>query len=417
MVNARTPSESALPIPYPHPLSLRMLYALLGAVAIGLVLGLLGSGGSILAVPVLVYLADQPEKVAIAESLAIVGAIASVGALTYARQGLVDWKSVLGFGVPGIVGTYAGAALAAYVPGAAQLVLFGIVMILAAGAMLKGRAGMEAGRQKRAAWVVALLGAGVGVMTGLVGVGGGFLIIPALVLLVGLDMRLAVGTSLSIIVLNSATGFLKYLDVLQASGGGVDWTLVGTFAAIGIGGSLVGAKMSQRVPQKQLRRGFAVFLVCMGLFILVQEGPRVFEAEAAPLAQSSLAQNSLAQGDALALAATPLASADTVVVRLSPEDTAALLAETPEAQVVDVRTPEEVAASGTLQGATLLDFNAPDFEARATAALDPDRPVVLYCRSGARAGRAADVLSTAGFADLYNAGGFGALETAGLATE
>ena len=251
-----------------------MLYALLGAVAIGLVLGLLGSGGSILTVPVLVYLAGQPDKVAIAESLAIVGAIASVGAASYARQRLVDWRSVLGFGVPGIVGTYLGAVLAARVPGAVQLVLFGVVMIAAAGAMLRGRAGLEGrARPSRPAWVVAALGVSVGGMTGLVGVGGGFLIVPALVLLVGLDMRLAVGTSLSIIVLNSLTGFLKYLDVLTAAGDAVDWRLVGAFAGIGVAGSLVGSRLSGRVPQAALRRGFAVFLVLMGGFILVKEGP------------------------------------------------------------------------------------------------------------------------------------------------
>jgi len=257
-----------------------MLYVILGAVAIGLVLGLLGSGGSILTVPVLVYLAGQPDKVAIAESLAIVGAIASVGAISYARQGLVDWRSVLGFGVPGIVGTFLGAVAAAYVPGAVQLVLFGVVMIAAAGAMLKGRAGMEGARTPKPAWMIAALGASVGVMTGLVGVGGGFLIIPALVLLVGLDMRLAVGTSLSIIVLNSLTGFLKYLDVLAEAGGVIDWRLVGTFAAIGVVGSLVGSRLSQRVPQAQLRRGFAVFLVVMGLFILYKEAPGVFAGSA-----------------------------------------------------------------------------------------------------------------------------------------
>lgn len=254
-----------------------MLTALLGAVAIGLVLGLLGSGGSILTVPILVYLAGQPDKVAIAESLAIVGAIAAVGAASYARQGLVDWRSVLGFGVPGIVGTYLGAVLAAYVPGAVQLTLFGVVMIAAAWPMLKGRAGLaHTDRSPRPAWAVAGLGASVGVMTGLVGVGGGFLIVPALVLLVGLDMRLAVGTSLSIIVLNCVTGFLKYLDVLADAGSAVDWRLVGAFAAIGIVGSLVGSRLSQRVPQTMLRRGFAVFLVVMGGFILVKEGPAAF---------------------------------------------------------------------------------------------------------------------------------------------
>ena len=254
-----------------------MIYALLGAVAIGLVLGLLGSGGSILTVPVLIYLAGQPDKVAIAESLAIVGAIAAVGAGSYARQGLVAWRSVVGFGVPGIVGTFLGATLAAYVPGGVQLVLFGVVMLAAAGAMLKGRAGLAgAERTPRSGWVIAALGVGVGVMTGLVGVGGGFLIVPALVLLIGLDMRLAVGTSLSIIVLNSLTGFLKYLDVLTEAGNAIDWRLVGTFAAIGIMGSLVGTRLSQRVPQAALRRGFAIFLVVMGVFILVKEAPTAF---------------------------------------------------------------------------------------------------------------------------------------------
>lgn len=257
------------------------VYAILGAVAIGLVLGLLGSGGSILTVPVLVYLAGQPDKMAIAGSLAIVGAIALVGAASYARQGLVDWRSVVGFGLPGIVGTYLGAVLAASVPGAVQLVLFGVVMIAAAGAMLKGRSGLDGdARPARPAWMVAGLGAAVGVMTGLVGVGGGFLIVPALVLLLGLDMRSAVGTSLSIIVLNSLTGFLKYLDVLTEAGEALDWRLIGTFAAIGIVGSLVGSRLSPHVPQTQLRRGFAVFLVVMGAFILYQEAPAAFNLAA-----------------------------------------------------------------------------------------------------------------------------------------
>ncbi|MEL6615065.1 MAG: sulfite exporter TauE/SafE family protein, partial [Bacteroidota bacterium] len=175
-----------------------MLYALLGAVAIGLVLGLLGSGGSILTVPVLVYLAGHADKVAIAESLAIVGAIAAVGAMPYARQRLVDWHSVLYFGVPGILGTYAGAALSAFIPGAVQLALFAAVMILAAVLMFRGRKEVPEGeeRPRQPLWLIAVEGLLVGVLTGLVGVGGGFLIVPALVLLGGLSMRVAVGTSL-----------------------------------------------------------------------------------------------------------------------------------------------------------------------------------------------------------------------------
>lgn len=263
-----------------------MLYALLGAVAIGLVLGLLGSGGSILTVSVLVYLAGHPGKVAIAESLAIVGVIAAVGAASYGRQRLVDWRSVVGFGVPGTVGTALGALAAAHVPGAVQLVLFGLVMLAAAGAMLRGRSGLEERRARRPAWAVTLLGAGVGVMTGLVGVGGGFLIVPALVLLVGLDMRVAVGTSLAIIVLNSAVGFVTYLDTLAAAGAGVDGRLIAVFAAVGTVGSLVGARAGGRVPQAALRRGFALFLIGMGLFVLVQEGPRALETSAAAASEA-----------------------------------------------------------------------------------------------------------------------------------
>ena len=262
-----------------------MLYALLGAVAIGLVLGLLGSGGSILTVPVLVYLAGHAEKVAIAESLAIVGAIAAVGAMPYARQKLVDWHSVLYFGVPGIVGTYGGAWLAKWVPGPIQLVLFAVVMLLAAVLMFRGRKEPDpaAPRVRQPLWLIAVEGLVVGVLTGLVGVGGGFLIVPALVLLGGLSMRLAVGTSLLIIAAKSAAGFYKYVDVLAETGLSVDWPLIGIFAAIGIVGSFVGNALSHRVPQARLKRGFAVFLVAMGLFILWKEAPSAFVATALPI--------------------------------------------------------------------------------------------------------------------------------------
>lgn len=274
----------------PDPPGRTMFLALLGAVAIGIVLGLLGSGGSILTVPVLVYLAGQPDKVAIAESLAIVGAIAAVGAVPYARQKLVDWHSVLYFGVPGIIGTYGGAALAKWVPGAVQLALFAVVMILAAGLMFRGRkeVAQDEVHARQPLWLIAAEGLVVGVLTGLVGVGGGFLIVPALVLLGGLSMRVAVGTSLLIIAAKSAAGFLKYTDVLAETGLHVDWQLIGIFAAIGIVGSFVGNALSQKVPQAQLKRGFAVFLVIMGGFILVKEGPRALgapDAQAATLSQ------------------------------------------------------------------------------------------------------------------------------------
>lgn len=254
-----------------------MIAVVLGAVAIGLVLGLLGSGGSILTVPVLVYLAHVPEKMAIAESLAIVGTIALFGMLPHWRQGHVVWRRVALFGGGGLAGAYLGATLAQWIPGAVQLVLFAVVMIAAAFAMFRGRPQSDGGSERSIpAWRVAALGVVVGIMTGLVGVGGGFLIVPALVLLVGLPMHDAVGTSLAIIVLNSAAGFAKYVDVLAARGASVDWRLIALFAAVGVAGSFVGNLVGRHVDQHQLRRGFAVFLVVMGGFILVREAPGAF---------------------------------------------------------------------------------------------------------------------------------------------
>lgn len=258
-----------------------MTTMILGALAIGLTLGLLGSGGSILTVPVLVYLVGHNDKAAIAESLAIVGAIAFVGMLPYARKRQVDWRSVALFGIPGMGGTYAGAWLAKFVSGPLQLVLFAVVMLLAAVVMFR-KSKVEAGtsddtnrRTHHAAWKVVLEGLVVGVVTGLVGVGGGFLIVPALVVLGGLPMRLAVGTSLVVVSLKSFTGFFKYLGILGAFGSGVDWNTIGVFALVGIVGSLIGNVLSQRIQQEALKRAFAGFLVVMGFFVLVRELPHV----------------------------------------------------------------------------------------------------------------------------------------------
>lgn len=202
-----------------------MILAWLGAALIGLSLGLLGSGGSILTVPVLVYLVGEPEKIAIAESLAVVGGISLVGALPYALRRQVDWTSVVWFGIPGVVGTFLGAALSVYLSGAVQLLLFAAVMLLAAVMMFRSSpiAGEQGGEQMagpRSPLKVGLEGLVVGVVTGLVGVGGGFLIIPALVLLGGLPM-------------------------------------------------------GQRIAGERLKKGFAVFLVLMGAYVLATNVPKV----------------------------------------------------------------------------------------------------------------------------------------------
>ena len=246
-----------------------MYAAWIGAMLVGLVLGLLGSGGSILTVPVLVYLVGEPEKLAIAESLGIVTLISFVGALPFVYRRQVSWRSVLLFGLPGMVGAYLGAYLSQFMPGALQLAIFAAVMLLAAVMMFRRQAPSKDEAGTRAYWKVMLDGLAVGVLTGIVGVGGGFLIVPALVLLGGLPMHLAIGTSLFIISVKSISGFVKYIDVL----GGVDsihWDLLFVFSAIGIVGSFVGGKMGAYVPQDKLKRGFAVFLVLMGVVILVQ---------------------------------------------------------------------------------------------------------------------------------------------------
>ncbi len=244
--------------------------AWIGALSIGLSLGLMGSGGSILTVPVLVFLLGEGEKVAIAESLAIVGAIAFVGSLPYASRGLVHWRSVLLFGVPGMAGAFLGAAASAYVSGTTQLVFFGFVMLTAAFFMLRppGNDDVLDDSEGRVAWKVATDGLLVGAVTGFVGVGGGFLIVPALVLLGGLEMHLAVGTSLMIIALKSATGFVKYLDVLTGLELSVDWSLIAVFVALGTAGSIAGTWLAARTPQVRLRQAFAVFLMSMAVFVL-----------------------------------------------------------------------------------------------------------------------------------------------------
>lgn len=257
-----------------------MLFSILGALLIGLTLGLLGSGGSILTVPVLVYLLGHSGKVAIAESLAIVAGIAFVGMLPYARSHQIDWRSVIYFGLPGMGGTYLGAWLAKFVPGAAQLVLFAVVMLLAAILMLRKRQNAssesEAPHAPHPVWQIALEGLAVGILTGLVGVGGGFLIVPALVLLGGLSMRIAVGTSLVVIFLKSAVGFWKYLGVLEGLQLSVDWGTIALFLAIGTIGSYIGKLISGYLDQDKLKRVFAVFLLLMGLVVLGKEIPHLW---------------------------------------------------------------------------------------------------------------------------------------------
>lgn len=243
------------------------MIAWLGALVVGLSLGLLGSGGSILTVPILVYALGEPEKAAIAESLAIVALIAAAAAVPAALGGRIAWSMVARFGLPGMAGSYLGAALSRQLPASWQLLGFAAVVLTAATMMLRPWRAREASRPRPS--LMALEGLAVGTITGLVGVGGGFLIVPALVLLGGLSMQRAAATSLAIIVLSSSAGFYKYLDVLAGTALSVSWRVVALFAVVGAVGSLAGGALSQRLPQAALRRAFAILLLGIGTFVVL----------------------------------------------------------------------------------------------------------------------------------------------------
>lgn len=246
-----------------------MITVVLGALLVGASLGLMGSGGSILTVPILTFVLGQQEKVAIASSLAIVGGICLVAALPYLRRRQLDFRSVLLFGLPGMAGAYLGALGSKHVSGLVQLFVFACVMLLAGAMMLRGGASEPSSSFARRHGVKIMVdGLVVGAVTGFVGVGGGFLIVPALVLLGGLPMHRAVGTSIVIIALKSAAGFVGYMDVMRASGLALDWQVIATFVAAGSVGSLAGNHLGTRLPQRALRRAFAYFLLVMGAYVV-----------------------------------------------------------------------------------------------------------------------------------------------------
>ena len=245
-----------------------MLLGIALAALIGLSLGLLGGGGSILTVPIFVYVLGFGAKEAIAMSLAVVGATSLFGAASHWRAGNVNLRIAALFGVVAMGGTYLGARLAVFFSGAAQLALFAAVMLIAAYFMFRPKGVEETASEEKGSMPVGLIvleGIAVGVLTGLVGVGGGFLIVPALVLLGKVPMKQAVGTSLLVIAMKSAAGFAGYLGQVE-----VDWAFMGLFTAVAITGILAGTYLVRFVPQHALQRTFAVFLVVMGTFILYQ---------------------------------------------------------------------------------------------------------------------------------------------------
>jgi len=258
------------------------ILAILAGLATGMVLGLFGSGGSIIALPALMYLLHVEPKSAIAMSLGVVAVTATVSALDNWRRGLVDARVALVFGLFGVAGTFAGARLGVVTPVVIQLGLFALVMYAAAWRMLRpavprpalaegvvavggGTAALGGCRDFFSPCMghIALHGIGVGVLTGLVGVGGGFLIVPALVLLSGIPMKTAVGTSLAIVAAKSYAGFAGYMGGVP-----VDWAVMGSFTVVTVVGSFLGTHFSKRLSQETLKKGFAWFLVAVATYIV-----------------------------------------------------------------------------------------------------------------------------------------------------
>ncbi|RNC82935.1 MAG: sulfite exporter TauE/SafE family protein [Phycisphaera sp.] len=257
-----------------------MFLALIGAALIGTTLGLLGSGGSILTVPILVYLLGKDGKIAITESLAIVGGIAAFGVIPHARKKFVQWKIAAFFGGPGMLGASFGSVIGSYLPGALQLILFAAVMLTASWFMLRRShrdlPQPQAGsKSSQPLWIVMLEGFAVGTMTGLVGVGGGFLIVPSLVLLAGLSMHHAVATSLVVIVANSWAAFARYQFDISDAGISIDWTTIALFITVGAVGTFVGKAVGGRIDQRALKKIFAIFLIVMGLIMIARESVRL----------------------------------------------------------------------------------------------------------------------------------------------
>jgi uncharacterized membrane protein YfcA len=237
--------------------------ALLGAIGIGLSLGLTGAGGSILTLPVLVYLAGIPPKQAVGLSLLIVGAAALAGAWQRAKAGEVHFKAAGMFVLSGMTGAVLGARLTHLLSPRALMITFAVLMVVVAVRMLLPRkSGIQSAPECRPMRCL-LAGGAVGVLTGFLGVGGGFLLMPALAKFARLPLRVATGTSLAVIACNSASGFVSHLGETPTP-----WLLAAVFSAIAAAGVLVGGKIASRLPEKILRQSFAMLVLVTAAFVI-----------------------------------------------------------------------------------------------------------------------------------------------------
>jgi hypothetical protein len=231
---------------------------------IGLLIGLLGAGGTVLTVPGLVYLADLPAATAVATSLVLVTLSAVAGLVGHARTGRVRWREGMVFGALGVGGAVLGSRLSTAVPERLLLALFAAVLVAAGASMLRDRSDPAPGARQRPWPQVVLLASGVGVLTGFFGVGGGFLVVPALVLALGMPIAEATATALVVIVVNA-------LVALAARGGqGVDLVVTAWTGAGAVTGAAAGALLAHRTSTVALRRTFGVLLVLVAALVLTE---------------------------------------------------------------------------------------------------------------------------------------------------
>lgn len=271
-----------------------LILTLVLAALVGVALGALGGGGSILTVPLLTYVAGMPPKEAIATSLVVVGVTSLFSLGVHARHRRVRWRTGLIFGSAGMAGAFAGGLIGGHLPGTVLMVAFALVMIATAFAMITRSSpsprrdaprtdntetdntrtdntepdGVPTGDHDLPVVRTLIDGVVVGLVTGVVGAGGGFLIVPALVLLGGLSMPIAVGTSLLVIAMKSFAGVAGYLTTVT-----LNWPVVAAVTAMAVLGALVGARLSGRVPAAALQRGFGVFVLITGAGVLALELP------------------------------------------------------------------------------------------------------------------------------------------------
>ncbi len=248
------------------------LYLIIGLIlsaAIGLSLGLIGGGGSIITVPVLVYVLGIPAHEAVGMSLAVVGATSLVGAFLHYRKGNLELRTGLTFGAAGVVGAFLGTPLTHLFSSQVLLLTFASLMLVVAVMMLTKKSSaeieIETKEKSTSVWKALLAGFGVGVLTGFLGVGGGFLIVPALVMVGGLAIKEAIGTSLLVIFLNCVAGLAGHLSY-----GGFDLRLTILVTILAVGGTILGTILSHRLAAQRLQKSFAFFVLAVAIFLFVK---------------------------------------------------------------------------------------------------------------------------------------------------